>query len=295
MKPIAVLMDSTCDLNKQTMEEFKIDYCPMGVVIDEKEYPADLTWKDMSPTQFYTLMEEGKRPYTQQVTEDTYRKKFQEYLAQGMDILYIGCSGALSASVKVAARIAKEMMAGDTESKIIVVDSLNASMGQGLMGIHAAEMRDEGHSIDEIAAEIEKTKLKYNQWGTSGTLKYLKNAGRVKASAAFFGDIIGVKPIIISDINGNNFAYKKVRGRKNSLQEVADSVIATSEDPEKHYLAITHANCLDDAKEIVRLVEQKIHFKRVFIHDMGPILGASCGPNMVAAYNYGKEVTLQGE
>jgi len=168
-------------------------------------------------------------------------------------------------------------------------------MGQGLMGIKAAELRDEGKTVDEIADEIEKTRLNMNQWATTGSLTYLKNAGRVKASAAFFGNLIGIKPIIISDIKGNNYAYKKVKGRKASLQELATSVINHCPDPEHNYLAITHAVCLEDAKELVRLIEEKIRFKRVFIMDMGPILGGSCGPEMVAAYHYGTEVTLLGK
>lgn len=295
MRQIAVLLDSTCDMSIEHLTEFHLDYCPMGVSIDDKQYAADLSWKDMSPHDFYELMKQGKRPYTQQITEQVFRDKFTKYLKQDMDVLYIACSSALSASVKVAARMAPDLMKEFPGSKVIVIDSLNAGMGQGLMGITASELRASGKSIDEIAAEIEKTKLKYNQWGTSGTLKYLKNAGRVKASAAFFGDIIGVKPIIISDIKGQNFAYKKVRGRKTSLQELADSVVRTAEDPANHYLAITHADALEDAKEIQRLVEEKVHFKRVFIHDMGPILGASCGPDMVAAYDYGTEVTLEAK
>lgn len=295
MKDYAIVLDSTCNMTAELLKEFSLDYIPMSVSIDDKIYPADLTWRDMSPHDFYELMKQGKRPYTQAVNDSQFYDAFNAYLQKGVDVLYIGCSSGLSASVKNGAKVAKEFMTAHPEIKIIVVDSLNSGMGQGLMGIRASEMRAEGKSIDEVTSEIERTKLCYNQWGSTGSLTYLKNAGRVKASSAFFGNIIGIKPIIISDTLGNNFAYKKVRGRKAALQEIADSVVRTAVEPEKHYLSIDQADCLEDAEKLRALIEEKVHFKRVFIVPLGPILGASCGPETIIAYNYGTEVTVTGK
>ena len=150
--------------------------------------------------------------------------------------------------------------------------------------------------VDEVAAITERDKLKYNQFATVGTLTYLKNAGRVKAGAAFFGNIIGIKPIIISDVKGNNYAYKKVRGRKAALEEIAQSVVDNAVEPEKHWLAIDNADCEEDAKAIISMIEAKgVKFARYFMNPLGPILGASCGPQTIIAYFYGKEVTILGE
>lgn len=296
MKKFKVLLDSTCNLTPENLREFDIDYCKMTVAIDDKIYQADLSWPDMSPKEFYEIMKSGKRPFTQLVTEEEYRNKFNEYLNQDMDILYIACSSALSGSVKVAYKISKELMQEKTDSKIIIIDALNSGMGQGFMGIKAAQLRDEGKTIDEVASIIEQEKLKYNQFATVGSLTYLKNAGRVKASSAFFGNIIGIKPIIISDIKGNNYAYKKVRGRKTALEEIATSIVENAIDPEKNYLAIDNADCEEDAKAIISMVEAKgVKFQRYFINPLGPILGASCGPQTIIAYFYGKEVKILGE
>ena len=296
MNKFAILLDSTCNFTVSDLKEFDIDYCRMSVSLGDKIYYADLSWPDMSPKEFYDIMRKGTRPYTQLVKEDEYREKFNKYLDQGMDVLYIACSSALSASVKLGAKVAKDIMDKNPGKKIIVIDALNSGMGQGLMGIKASQMRAEGKSIDEVAATIEKEKLCYNQFATVGNLTYLKNAGRVKASAAFFGNIIGIKPIIISDIKGNNYAYKKVRGRKAALEEIASSVVANAIDPENHYLAIDNADCLDDAKHLIEMINSKgVKFKRYFTNPCGPILGASCGPDTIIAYFYGKEVTILGE
>jgi DegV family protein with EDD domain len=230
------------------------------------------------------------------VTEDEYKTKFNEYLDKGMDVLYIGCSSALSGSVKLGAKVAKQIMEQRPDAKIIVIDALNSGMGQGFMGIKASLLRSEGKTIDEVAAITEREKLKYNQFATVGTLTYLKNAGRVKAGAAFFGNIIGIKPIIISDVKGNNYAYKKVRGRKAALEEIAQSIVDNAIEPEKNWLAIDNADCEDDAKAIIAMVEAKgVKFARYFMNPLGPILGASCGPQTIISYFYGKEVTILGE
>ncbi len=296
MRNYAILLDSTCNLTVENLKEFDLDYCKMGVSLDDKVYAADLSWPDMSPKEFYDIMSKGKRPYTQLVTEDEYKTKFNEYLDKGMDVLYIGCSSALSGSVKLGAKVAKEIMEQRPDAKIIVIDALNSGMGQGFMGIQASLLRKEGKSIDEVAAIAERDKLKYNQFATVGTLTYLKNAGRVKAGAAFFGNIIGIKPIIISDVKGNNYAYKKVRGRKAALEEIAQSVVDNAVEPEKHWLAIDNADCEEDAKAIISMIEAKgVKFARYFMNPLGPILGASCGPQTIIAYFYGKEVTILGE
>lgn len=297
MKDYAILLDSTCNLVASDLKEYDLDYCLMTVSIDDKIYPADLTWPDISEKEFYDIMRSGKRVFTQLITEEEFIKKFTKYLDMGKDILYIACSSGLSGSVKVGKKVAEELMAKRNDgSKIIVIDSLISGMGQGMMGIRASELRKEGKSIDEVAEIIEKEKLNYNQFATVGSLTYLKNAGRVSASSAFFGNIIGIKPIIISDVKGHNYAYKKVRGRKAALEEIASSIVANCIDPENHALCVDSADCIQDAKEIIRLVEEKgVKFKRYYTNPCGPILGASCGPDVVISYFYGKEVTIAGE
>ena len=294
MNQIAILLDSTCDMTINLLHEYDIDYVPMGFSIGDKEYSALLSWDNISPKEFYETMKKT-RVYTNQVKDVYFEKKFNELLDQKKDILYLGCSSGLSKSVSRGEVIAREIMAKRPGAQIRVVDSLISGMGQGLLGIYASSLRKEGKTLDEIVSLLKENRLKYNQWGTVDDLNYLKRAGRVKASAAFFGNIFGVKPIIISDICGNNFAYKKVKGRKASLEEIANSVASNIVDPENHYVAISHADSEKDALELKSLIESKIKVKGFYLTPLGPILGASCGPNTIIAFHYGKEVTLKGE
>lgn len=296
MPEFAILLDSTCNMVPENLKEFDIDYCLMSVSVGDKVYSADLSWPDMSPKEFYDIMRGGTRVYTQLVTEEEYTNKFTKYLKEGKDILYIACSSGLSGSVKVAYKVAEKLKEEYPDQKILILDSLISGMGQGMMGIRASLLRKEGKDIEEIYHALEADRLKYNQFATVGSLTYLKNAGRVTAGAAFFGNIIGIKPIIISDVKGHNYAYKKVRGRKAALAEIADSIVSNCVDPEHHYLCIDNADCMEDAKAIVKMVEDKgVHFERYFLNPLGPILGASCGPDVVIAFFYGKEVTIEGE
>ena len=296
MNKIKILLDSTCDLSDELRAQYDLDYFHMGLTIDDKNHDADLSWREYSQKEFYDLMrEQKKRVYTVQVQDHVFEETFKEWVAKGYDVLYIGCSSALSGSVKSGLNVANKVMAENKAAHIRVVDPLNAGMGQGLIGIYAATLREDGKSLDEIADELDRVKLHYNQWATVGSLTYLKNAGRVKASSAFFGNLFGVKPILISDANGMNFAIKKVRGRQASLQEIADNVERTILDPENHYIAICHADCEADALELQKLIEKKVHCKGFLFGKLGPILGASCGPDTIGVWHYGQEVTIKGE
>lgn len=297
MRKVKVILDSTCDLTPELLEKYDIDYCEMGVSIKDKEYPASLYWDKISPKEYYDFMRNNKneRVLTIQVREKTYETKFNKYLDEDKDIIYISCSSALSGSINTGRSVAKRLMEERKGYKIVCVDSLTSGMNQGFLGIAASELSSKGKSVDEIAKYVEENKLKMNQWATVGDLKYLAKAGRVKASAAFFGNLFGVKPIIISDAKGNNFAYKKVKGRENSLVEIADSVKNNIVDPENNFVAVCHADCLEDAKHLKELIEARIKCKGVMIMPLGPILGASCGPETVSAFHFGKEVTLVGE
>ena len=294
MSNIAIILDSTCDMTIDLLDKYDLDYVPMGFSFDDKEFVAYLDWKEISVKDFYATMKKT-RIYTSQVSEATFEEKFNKLVSEGKEVLYIACSSGLSKSIDRGRIVASRIMKENPKAKIVCIDSLISGMGQGMIGIYAASLRDEGKSIDEIASAIESEKLKFNQWGTVDDLNYLKRAGRVKASAAFFGNIFGVKPIIISDIHGDNFAYKKVRGREDSMKELADSVVRTIVDPENHYVAISHGDCEEDAYKIKEMIEKQIKVKGFFITPLGPALGASCGPKTLIAFNYGPEVTLEGK
>ena len=289
MNKIKILLDSTCDLDMDLLKRFDLDYIKMGVTMDDKEYSASLSWEEYTPKEFYDFMRSGKRCYTNQVKESAFEERFTALLEEGYDIVYIGCSSGLSGSVALGKLVAERLKEKYKDNTIAIVDPLCSGMAQGLMGIRASELRDEGKSAEEIASILIAERFNYHQWATVGSLTYLKNAGRVKASSAFLGNLFGVKPIIVSDRNGYNTAIKKIRGRKAALDEIIESAVNNVVDPENHYLAISHADDLETALQVKKAIEAKIHCKGIFITALGPILGASCGPETIIISNYGTE------
>ena len=301
MNKFVIFADSTSDLTTEQRKENKIEYVRMLVNWTDKdkvfhETYADLDWSEMSPTQYYNLMRDGSVIMTSQVTEQEFDLKFIPHLEKGEDILYLACSSGLSASGKFAERLAKEKYSKDYPNcRIRVVDTLISVMGQGLMCLKAAELRDAGKSLDEIADEIEKTRLSYNQTATVEDLTTLAKHGRVKASTAFFGNIFGVKPILISDAKGNNFAVEKAKGRRNALLRLAAITKERAIAPEKQVCYVCEADAKAEDLELLVSQLKEIGFKSVVTQKLGPIISASCGPATIGVYYVGKEETRIGE
>ena len=293
MSEFIIITDSTADLYKELREKYNIDYVKMNYVIDGVEYTASLDWENHSVSDFYNMMRNGKRIMTTQVPREEYINKFKSYLSEGKDILYISCSSALSGSINLATVIAKELEGEFPERKVVCIDSLCSSLGQGYMVIRAAELKESGKTLEEIATYIEENKLKFNQFGTVENLNYLKRAGRVKASSAFFGNMFGIKPIIISDKKGQNFAIEKVKGAANARVKIAQHLNEVA-DEEKKYLLISHADCLEDAEKLRDEALKIANFKNVIIGTIGPIVGSCVGPGTIISFCFGKEVTIIG-
>ncbi len=295
MRNFVIFGDSTCDLNKELREKYEIEYVPMNFVLDGKEYPASLDWEAMSAHEFYEAMREGKRITMTQVPAEAYHERFSQCLQEGKDVLYVACSSALSGSVNTARLVAKELMEANPEAKIICVDSLNSSFGQGIQLMWASELRREGKSLDEVEAFLLKNRNCVNQCGTVGKLDYLKRAGRVTASSAFFGNLIGIKPIIISDAKGQNFAIKKAKGALNAKKEIALYQKEVGIDLKDQIIYISHADDEGAALELGELIKTETGCKGVFLDYIGPIVGASVGPGTIISYCVGKEETTIGE
>jgi DegV family protein with EDD domain len=293
MKDFVIFGDSTCDLNKELREKYNIDYIPMSFSVDDKEYVASLDWEYHSAKEHYDLMRGGKRVFTAQVAKKDYYEKFKSALEDGKDVVYISCSSALSASINTAVLVANELNEQFADNKVYCVDSLISSLGQGYLLIEAAKKRSEGLTAADTAKYIEDIRLKVNQCGTVDSMEYLRRAGRVKASKAFFGNLFGVKPIIILDIKGQNYAYKKVKDTVNARVAIAEHLIEAANDV-YDTLLISHADCEADAlllrDEILKLAD----FKEVILGYIGPIVGASVGPGTVIGFVFGNEVTIEG-
>ncbi len=295
MRDFIIFGDSTCDLNKELREQYGIEYVTMNFTIgdDDAEYAATLDWEFHSAQEHYNIMRAGKRVFTTQVPKTLYYERFKEALASGKDVLYISCSSALSASIKTAMLVASELKEEFPDGDVFCVDSLISSLGQGFLLMEASKQRAKGLSAAETAQYIEDIRLKVNQCGTVESMEYLRRAGRVKASKAFFGNLFGVKPIIISDRKGQNFAYKKVKGTANARVAIADHIVNAANGV-YDTLFLSHADCLQEIELLRDEILKKAPFKEVVMGYIGPIVGASVGPGTVIAFTFGEEVTIEG-
>ena len=294
MKDFIIFGDSTCDLDAATREKYGIQYVAMNYVIDEVEYTASLDWENHSAKEYYDLMRSGKRAFTTQVPKNVYYDAFKAATDEGKAVVYIACSSALSSSVNTAKVVAEEIKSENSDAEIYCIDSLISSLGQGYLLIEASRLRSEGKSAKETAEYIESIRLCVNQCGTVASLEYLRRAGRVKASKAFFGNLFGVKPIIISDIYGQNYAYKKAKGTHNARIAIAED-IKNAANGIYEDLYLSHADCLEDIEALRDEILKIAPFKRVYIATIGPIVGASVGPGTVIAFTFGSEVTIGGQ
>ncbi len=302
MNKIAIIGDSTCDLTPEIRKNRDIDYCRMRVSWTDKEKKeheiyASLDWEDISHADYFDMLAGGTRVFTSQVTEQEFDLVFERHLAKGEDILYISCSSALSASIQLARRLVAEKYSKKyPNQKMFMVDSLCACVGQGLMLMHAADMRDAGKTIGEIATYFEENKLRYHQLATVENLDTLKRAGRVKASKAFFGNLFGLKPILISDAIGNNYAIEKVKGRRNALLRLVEMTKAEVVKPEEQVCWISDAECKqEDLELLVSKIKEEVPFKEIKVVPMGPIIGGTTGKGTIALYFVGEKVTVVGE
>ncbi|MDY2888929.1 MAG: DegV family protein [Candidatus Caccosoma sp.] len=293
-----IVVDSCSDLSKELRNKNNIEYVKMGVVKKEKtgdvEIPASLDWDLYTNKELNDWQRNGLNMKTTQVSQTEFTTVFEKILKEDKDILYIACSSALSGSFNYSLIVKDELLAKYPNATIICVDSLCSCLGQGTMALDAANMKKEGKTIQEVAAYLEENKLCYNQVATVETLDYLKKAGRVKASAAFFGNIFGVKPMIISDAAGQNFAVKKIKGRKNSLIELVNMLKEVIVEPENQTVYVVHADCLEDANFVKDLIIKEVNPKEVCVEFMGPIIGVSTGPGTIGVYAKGKKVTVVG-
>ena len=290
MAKYQIFSDSSCDLSTELRKANNLEYFYFGLVVDGVEYRADLDWKDYSPEEFYGWLSQGKKIKTTQVSMEEVITRVRPYFEKGIDIIYIGCSGALTGSMNLFQLAKTELMEEFPDRKMIGVDSLAASCTLGMMLLDASKKQKEGLSIEELQQWVLDNRFFYNQFATVDTLTYLKAAGRIKGVAAFFGNIMGVKPIFISDRKGNNLTVNKVKGTKASLNELFEGVKNAMIPGETTEVFIAQGMAQERAEALKKRFEEELNLK-VTIEWIGPIVGTTCGPGIIATFCRGKEVT----
>ena len=294
MRNIQVLTDSCSDLSGELLEQYGIDYCRMNTVRSGVETPASLTWEYYSPKELYDVMRGGERVLTTQVPTEEFNRVFRHYLEKGCDIVYIGCSTKQSGSVNTATIISKKLLEEYPEARIACIDSLNASIGEGMLAIRASELVRNGMDFDSVVETVRSLRNNVNEYITVHSLEYLRRAGRVKGSAAFFGNLMGVKPILIADADGEQTPIKKVKGRVNSMIEMVKLMKESITDPEQQPIYLIHADCAEEEISFFqKQIEETIGCKEVITLCIGPIIGASIVPDAIGLLAFGNEVTYR--
>lgn len=296
MKPVKIITDSCSDLTVELMEKYDIDYARMFYRYNDVEKYADLTWSETEVKELYDLMRKGVRVTTAQVTAEEYTNLFTKYLDEGKDIVYLACSGKLSNSINTAKQVAEELMAKYEGAKVICIDSLNACVALGALAVEASKMAKDGMGAYEVAEKITSMRKKVNQFCTLHSLKTMHKAGRVTGATAFFGNLLGVKPILICNADGEQMAYKKVKGRGNSIKEIVALAKEAIIDGENQTIYFEHSDAnKEEVEEVVKLIKAEIPCKDVYISYIGPIIGGTIGPEALNIVCFGKEVTARNE
>lgn len=286
MREFVITVNSTVDLPREWVEERNVPVIPLKYTIDGQTYTDmyGLTGKE-----FFAKLREGKMSVTSQVNPDEAKAAFEPFLKEGKDILHLGFSSGLSGTYN-SIRIAGEELSEEyPEAKIIVIDTLCACLGEGLLLYKALQLKEAGKSIDEIAQWVEENKLHICHNVTVDDLNHLHRGGRVSKATAVLGTMVQIKPIIHMDNEGKLQVIAKERGRKKSLNKIVDMAVEQSKGWDNDMVMITHGDCIEDAEYVAGLVREKMGVQQILINNIGTVIGSHTGPGVVAVFCMGNK------
>ncbi len=284
-----IVTDSSCDLPAELAQELELAVLPLTLTLGGKEYANYLDGREIGFSEFYGRIRQGEVAVTAAANLEGYLSIMEPILQAGKDILLMVFSSGLSSTYQVSLLAAEELSQKYPQRKILPVDTLCASMGQGLLVYLAARQRGEGKSLQEVRDWVEKEKYHLCHWFTVDDLMYLKRGGRLNAATALVGTALGIKPVLHIDNEGHLINMGKARGRRASLTALVDKMAELAVEPQGQVAFISHGDCLEDAKAVEQMLKQRLGVKKVIISYVGPVIGAHTGPGVVALFFLGKE------
>ena len=283
-----IITDSCCDFTEQQYAELGVAYAPLSVLykgVDHKNFNDEAILKE-----FYDGLRQGETATTSAVNPEGWAQVMEPALQAGKDVLCLAFSSGLSTTYQSAVIAAGELQEAYPDRKIVVLDTLCAALGQGLLVMHACKRRDQGMSLEEVAAWCEENKHNLAHWVTVDDLNHLKRGGRVSATTAFVGGLLNIKPIIHVDANGKLDTVAKARGRKAAIEFLANKAAQLSEGYDNETITVAHGDCPEDAQALADLIKAKCPWiKNVVIGYVGGVIGAHTGPGVLVALFLGKE------
>ncbi len=282
MRDYVIFVDSACDISCDLLNEWGVKFCSLSLVFSDD--PHEYSDHEIPASEFYSRMRNGAQPKTSAANMGKFYDAFEGIVKDGYDIMYLGFSSGLSATVNFAREAAEEIMSEYEGSKVVVVDSLCASAGYGLLVKLLVDKKAEGASIDQLAQFAENTKWNIMHWFTVDDLKYLKAGGRISATTALVGGMLNIKPVMKVDENGKLVSVSKVRGRKAALKAIADMYEQTAIDKKDGVVFISHGDCIDDANALAQMLKETSGATVQLITNVGPVIGSHSGPGTLALF-----------
>ena len=285
MSEFVIVTDSSADLPAGLVRELGVEVLPLSFTIQGntyRNYPDD---REMDPAVFYKMLRDGEAATTSAVNVAEYTALLEPLLQAGKDVLVLAFSSGLSTTYQSSVIAVNELSEQYPDRKLFTVDTLSASLGQGLLVWHAVQEQKRGQSIVAVRDWVEENKLRLCHWFTVDDLHFLKRGGRISAATAVVGTMLSIKPVLHVDDEGHLISMGKARGRGASLTALVDHMEETATDVDTVF--ISHGDCLSDAQKVADDVRERFGTKDIVINNVGPVIGAHSGPGTLALFFLG--------
>lgn len=286
MRDYVITVNSTVDLSKEWLEERKVPVIPLKYTIDNETY-TDM--EGLSSKEFFEKLRDGKMATTSQINPEEARAQLEPFLKEGKDVLHLGFSSGLSGTYNSMRIAGEELKEEYPEAKIIIIDTLCACLGEGLLLYKALQLKEAGKTIEETAKWVEENKLHICHNVTVDDLFHLHRGGRISKASAVLGSVVQIKPIIHMDENGKLQVIGKERGRKKSLNKIVDMAVEQIKGWDNDIAMITHGDCQEDAEYVAKLVRERLGIENILINNIGTVIGSHTGPGVVAVFVMGNK------
>ena len=289
MYGFTILTDSSADLSAGMVQELDIQVLPLSYTLAGRtcrNYPDN---REMDPHSFYDRLRQGEVATTAAVNVAQYTEALEPLLRAGQDVLVLAFSSGLSTTYNSSVMAVEELREKYPRRRLYTVDTLCASLGQGLLVWHAAKMRARGSSIEEVRDWVEANKLNLCHQFTVDDLHFLKRGGRISATTAVVGSMLQIKPVLHVDNQGHLVNTGKARGRQAALKALVDKMEQTAIDPASQTVFISHGDCPEDAQAVAEMVRERFGTQDIRINFVGPVIGAHSGPGTLALFYLGRE------
>ena len=289
MSDFLILTDSSADLTAELAAQLQVEVLPLSFTLQDRIYYNYPDNRDIDPKAFYDLLRQGETATTSAVNVSQYTEVLEPFLQAGKDVLILAFSSGLSTTYNSAVIAADDLRERYPERKVYAVDTLCASLGQGLLVWLATKERRQGRTIEEVRDWAELNKHNICHQFTVNDLHFLKRGGRISATTAVVGSMLQIKPVLHVDAEGHLVNVAKARGRNAALKALVDRMEQTAVAPREQTVFISHGDCLEDAQELARMIRERMGTQDFVFNYVGPVIGAHAGPGTVALFYLGTE------